>query len=585
MKTYESLKTLNKYFWRYRAKLLLGILFILLSNLAQIYIPILLKESIDLLKKNMSKEILLKHALLIVGVALFGGFFRFLIRTTIIIVSREIEYDLRKDFWQHIQKLPTRFFQNNSTGNIMAHATNDINAVRMYIGPAVMYSFDTLFKFVMVISMMLTLEPWLTLYALIPLPFMSYLVYKLSNQIHEKFKKIQEKFSEVTTKAQESFSGIRVVKSYAIEDNELESFTKLSDEYLKRNMEKVKIQAFFMPMLFFITGISVIIVIWLGGIKVIDGYMTLGEIVAFVAYLSLLIWPMIAFGWIANIIQQASASMKRLLKILNEKEEIKSIKTLDGSTNEINGEIKFQNVSFRYEPNFDDVLKNISFIVPRASSLAIVGHTGSGKTSLINLLPRLFDTTDGEILLDGKNIKEIPLDMLRKSIGIVPQETFLFSDSLKSNIAYGIETYTDEIISNIADIAQLSKDVKGFADGYSTVLGERGITLSGGQKQRSSLARALAINPKILILDDSFSAVDTHTEDEILNNLKEFMKDRTSIIISHRISTVKNADQIIVLENGKIAEQGTHKELLKRNGIYADLNSKQLLEEELKDIV
>ncbi|MEE9430744.1 MAG: ABC transporter ATP-binding protein [Melioribacteraceae bacterium] len=585
MKTYESLKTLNKYFWRYKFKLLLGILFILLSNLAQVYIPILLKDSIDLLKNDISKEVLLNYALLIVGVALIGGFFRFLIRTTIIIVSREIEYDLRKDFWQHIQKLPTRFFQNNTTGNIMAHATNDINAIRMYIGPAVMYSFDTIFKFIMVIAMMLTLDPLLTLYALIPLPLMSYLVYKLSNKIHTKFLKIQEKFSEVTSKAQESFSGIRVVKSYAIEDSELKQFAKLSDEYLKRNMDKVKIQAFFMPMLFFITGVSVIIVVWLGGIKVIDGVMTLGEIVAFVAYLSLLIWPMVAFGWIANIIQQASASMKRLLNILNEKEEIKSVDASKYSNKKINGEIEFRNVSFKYEPNLEDILKNISFTVPTGSSLAIVGHTGSGKTSLINLIPRLFDTTDGDIFLDGTNIKKIPLGELRKSIGLVPQETFLFSDTLMNNIAYGLDSYTEEGITKIAKIAQLSKDVESFSDGYSTVLGERGITLSGGQKQRSSLARALAINPKILILDDSFSAVDTHTEDEILKNLKEFMKDRTSIIISHRISTVKDADQIIVLENGKIAEHGTHKELVTLNGIYADLNNKQLLEKELKDII
>ena len=585
MKTYTSLKTLNKYFLRYKLKLSLGILFILLSNIAQVYIPIILKDSIDLLKNDISKEVLLKHAMLIVGVALVAGFFRFLIRTTIIIVSREIEYDLRKDFWKHIQKLPTRFFQNNTTGNIMAHATNDINAVRMYIGPAVMYSFDTIFKFVMVISMMVVLEPWLTLYALVPLPLMSFLVYKLSNKIHSKFLKIQEKFSEVTTKAQESFSGIRVVKSYAIEDSEVKDFAKLSDEYLQRNMEKVKIQAFFMPMLFFITGVSVIIVVWLGGIKVIDGTMTLGEIVAFVAYLSLLIWPMIAFGWIANIIQQASASMKRLLKIFDEKEEIKDVESSNYSANDIKGEVEFRNVSFRYEAKLDDILKNISFTVPSGSSLAIIGHTGSGKTSLINLIPRLFDTTGGDVYLDGTNIKEIPLGDLRKSIGFVPQETFLFSDTLMNNIAYGMESHTEEEITKIAEIAQLSKDVESFSDGYSTVLGERGITLSGGQKQRSSLARALAINPKILILDDSFSAVDTHTEDEILKSLKEFMANRTSIIISHRISTVKNADQIIVLDNGEIAERGTHTELIEQNGIYADLNNKQLLEKELKDII
>lgn len=580
----NSLKTLNKYFFRYKTKLILGILFIFLSNAAQVYIPILLKDSVDALQKHLSNEIIIKYALLIVGTAIFGGVFRFLIRTTIIIVSRRIEFDLRSDFWEHIQKLPTRFFQNNSTGNIMAHATNDISAVRMYIGPAVMYSIDTISKFIIIIVIMLNLNVWLTIYALIPLPILSFLVYKLSKKIHSRFTKIQEKFSELSSKAQESFSGIRVIKSYVREQDEIKQFTKLGNDYLNRNMEMVKIQAFFMPMLFMITGISVIIVMWIGGSMVIEGTLTLGEIIAFIAYLSLLIWPVIAFGWVINIIQQASASMKRLLKIFAEIDDVEDSSDSVKTKVEIKGGIEFKKVSFKYGKELPTVLDNINLKIPVGSSLAVVGHTGSGKSSLINLIPRLFDVTKGEILIDGINVKQIPKSILRKSIGLVSQETFLFSDTLFNNIAFGLEKPNTEIVENVSNISQLKKDIDSFSQGYETILGERGITLSGGQKQRTSLARALAINPKILILDDSFSAVDTHTEEEILNKLKEFMKGRTSIIISHRISTVKNADNIIVLENGIIAEQGKHDDLVALNGIYADLHNKQLLEEELKEI-
>lgn len=559
-------------------------LFILFSNAAQVYIPMILKDSIDELKSNISFDKIIEYALIIVGVALIGGFFRFLIRTTIIIVSRRIEFDLRNDLWAHIQTLPTKFFQNNSTGNLMSHATNDISAVRMYIGPAVMYSVDTISKMTIVIVIMFSLNPLLTIYTLIPLPLLSYFVYKLSKKIHIKFTKIQEKFSELTTKAQESFSGIRVVKSYVREDNEIEHFTSLSKEYLKRNMDKVKVQALFMPLLFLITGVSVIIVMWVGGSMVINEQMTLGEIIAFIAYLGLLIWPVIAFGWVINIIQQASASMKRLLKLFAEVDDVEDNQATENTISEIKGEIEFRNVSFSYIADSSDVLKNISFKIKNGETLAIIGHTGSGKTTLINLIPRLFDVTAGEILIDGHNVKSIPKQVLRKSIGMVSQETFLFSDTLTNNIAFGLENVDEKIINNVAEISQIKKDIDTFSEGYNTILGERGITLSGGQKQRTSIARALAVNPKILILDDSFSAVDTNTEEEILKKLKEFMKGRTSIIISHRISTVKNADNIIVLDNGIIAESGSHNQLVSLNGIYADLNQKQLLEEELKEL-
>jgi ATP-binding cassette subfamily B protein len=580
---FKNLSHLNKYFSRYKYKILLGILFIILSNIGGVYIPLLLRSSIDELKKNIDFNLVIKNAFLIVGTSALAGIFRFMIRQTIIVVSREIEFDLRQDFWQHIQKLPLRFFQNNSTGNIMAHATSDISAVRMFVGPAVMYSIDTGMRFFLILPIMLWMNITLTLYALLPLPLLSFAVYLVMKKIHVRYTKIQEKFSDLTTKAQENFSGIRVIKSYLREEYEIKQFESESKEYLKRNMDLVKIRSLFQPIFYMIAGLSSIIVLWKGGTMIINGQLSLGTMFAFLTYLLMLIWPMIAFGWVANMIQQADASMKRLLKIFNEPYEITD-EEADDSIQNIDGEIEFQNVCFKYRENLPLVLDNISLKIEKGSTVAFIGSTGVGKTSLVNLVARLYDVSSGEVLIDGKNIKKIPLEILRKNIGFVPQDAFLFSDTLANNLTYGLDENNQEVVEYVAEIAQLKKDVETFPNKFETILGERGITLSGGQKQRATLARALAINPKILILDDSFSAVDTRTEEEILKRLKSFMKNRTSIIISHRISTVKDCDKIFVLDKGKITEEGTHDELLLLNGIYADLHNKQLLEEELSEL-
>lgn len=580
----KNLFTLKKYFLRYKKKLLWGILFIAISNAGTVYVPILLKEAVTAIQENLSSQKLLEYAALIVITSLIAGFFRFLIRQTIIVVSREIEFDLRKDFWAHIQKLPLRYFQNNSTGNVMAHATNDINSVRMFIGPAVMYSIDTGVRLLIVLAIMISINFSLTAYALLPLPLLSFLIFKVSKLIHERYTKIQENFALLTTRAQENFSGIRVIKSYVREANEIKRWNELSTEYLRRNMHLVKLQALFMPILFLITGISLIIVIWLGGVKVINAEMNLGEIAAFLIYLGILIWPMIAIGWVINIIQQGEASMKRLNKIFSEPYEINDTDETDHKINELKGEVIFEDVSFKYSDTLPEVLSKINLTIPVGSTLAVIGHTGSGKTSFINLIPRLYDVTSGDIIIDGTNVKKIPLDVLRTNIAVVPQESFLFSDDIYNNLSYGLRSTDKERVHEVSKIANFDKDVESFPKGFNTIVGERGITFSGGQKQRASLARALATNPKILILDDSFSAVDTHTEEEILKNLKEFMKNRTSIIISHRISTVKDADKIIVLSDGIIKEEGTHEQLVAFGGIYADLHYKQLLEKELEEL-
>lgn len=581
---FRNLFQLKKYFVRYKKTFIWGFFFILLSNIGQVYIPQLIKQGINAISSHANSSQVLKFVFLIILTTLFAGIFRFLIRQTIIVTSWKIANDLRHDFWNHLQKLSLRFYQNNSTGNIMSHATNDINAVRSFVGPSVMYTIDNGTKFILVFFIMLSMNPLLTLYALLPSPILSFLVYFVMSRVHAKYTKIQEKFADLTSRAQENFSGIRVIKSYSREEYEIENYKIESKEYLKRKMDLVKLQATFIPVFSIIAGLSFIIVLWAGGTQMINGTFTIGELVAFYAYLGMLIWPMISFGWVATMVQQAEASMKRLLKIFNEPYEIKDSEQTKFSITKIDGEIEFKDVSFSYGKNLPLVLNRINLKIEKGNTVAFIGKTGTGKTSLVNLIPRFYDTTKGEVLIDGQNVNDIPLITLRKNIGMVSQENFLFSDTLANNITYGIDDSAEEIIYKSAEMAQLSKDVESFPKGYETVLGERGITLSGGQKQRSTLSRALAIDPKILILDDSFSAVDTNTEEEILRNLKEFMKNRTSIIISHRISTVKDADKIFVLDEGKIAEQGTHQELIELNGIYADLNQRQLLEEELSEM-
>ena len=580
----KNLRTLKKYFLRYKTALITGIFFIIVSNAFTVYVPIIIKDSLNDLQQGIAENKLVEYALLIVGSTLMAGIFRFMIRQTIIVISRKIEYDLRQDFWEYIQHLSLRFFQNNSTGNIMAHATNDISAVRMFIGPAVMYSIDTGVRIIIVISIMSMISWEVTLWSLIPLPFLSLLVYVVGKKVHKRFTLIQEKFADLTTKAQENFSGIRVIKSYVAEEREVAEFDRLSREYLARNMKLVKIQALFQPTLFLITGMSIIIAIWAGGTAVINKTLMIGDVTALIMYLGILIWPMIAFGWVINIIQQAEASMARLNKLWSEELEIADVGEENSLVNEVKGEVEFRNVSFKYGENLPFVLQNLNLKIPAGHSLAIMGNTGSGKTTMINLIPRLFDATEGEVLLDGVNIKDISLKTVRRSIGFVPQEAFLFSETIKNNICYGKPDATESEITERAKIAQFSKDVLEFPEGFETVVGERGITLSGGQKQRASLTRALMTDPEILILDDSFSAVDTHTEEDILQGLRGFMKNRTTLMVSHRVSTVKDADKIVILDKGMIAEEGTHDELIKLNGLYAGIYNRQLLEQEIEEI-
>ena len=580
----KNLFSLKKYFIRYKSKLLWGMVYMVFSDALAVYVILLSKNAINALTPKVTIPILVYYASMIILVTFIAGIFRFFIRQTIIVASREIEFDVRADFWEHIQKLPLRYFQNNSTGNIMSHATNDINAVRTFLGPAVMYSMDTLINLVITLAMMISISPSLTLYSVLPLPFLSIIVYKIAKLIHAKFTLIQERFSELTTKAQENYSGIRVVKSYVREANEIKDFESLSKGYLQRNMDMIKIQSYLQPSLTFVFSLSTIVVIWVGGIKIIHHSLNLGDIVAFLMCLSNLTWPVIAFGWVTNMVQQGEASMKRLNKIFAEAYEIKDDAGTDNLKTELKGKIEFKNVSFRYGEQLPYILKDVNLEIPAGSTLAIMGYTGEGKTSFINLIPRLYDCTEGEVLIDGLNVKTIPLQTLRTNIGLVPQESFLFSDTITNNISYGLRKINKEKVIESSKIAHFDKDVESFPEAYETIMGERGITLSGGQKQRACLARALSVDPKILILDDSFSAVDTNTEEEILNSLREYMKDRTSIIISHRISTVKDADKIIVLSNGKIAEQGTHDELIETAGIYADLYYKQLLEKELEEL-
>jgi ATP-binding cassette subfamily B multidrug efflux pump len=582
----KPLLRLKPYLAKYKTTLIWGLITVVMSNLFTVAQPLFVGRAIDSLKVSLeTRQVdasgLLLYAGLIVGFSLVAGFFTFLTRQTIIVISRRVEYDLRNDFLSHIQKLSLSYFQNTPTGDLMAHATNDISAVRNSLGPGIMYPTDTMMTFTMVLSVMLYKDWELTLLALIPLPFVSYAVYYLGKIVHLKFEERQEQFSKLTTRAQENLSGIRVVKAYVREAFEIGLFRSMSWDYLKKNLVLARVQSIMWPLMFLLVGFSLIITLYFGGVRVIEGQLSIGSLTAFFGYLIMLIWPMIAFGWVINILQQGAASMSRLAKIFDTVPDVRDTETTDRSVSVLEGEIEFRGVTFQHKNASRPSLENISLKVPKGSILAIVGYTGSGKSTMVNLIPRLYDVTDGELLIDGVNVKSIPLHVLRSHIGYVPQETFLFSDSILENISYGTDDGTEAHVREASEISQILKDVVDFPQQFSTMLGERGITLSGGQKQRTSIARAVMRKPKILILDDALSAVDTYTEEEILKRLRSVMRGRTGIIISHRISTVKEADQIVVLNDGRIAERGTHDDLVEKRGIYAELYRKQLLEEEL----
>jgi ATP-binding cassette, subfamily B, multidrug efflux pump len=578
---------LKPYLFRYKKTLLFGLLTVIGSNAFTVVQPMFLGKAVDQLKRGIGSHTfvssdLLVWAGLIVGFSIIAGIFTFLTRQTIIVTSRHIEFDLRNDLLSHLQKLSYSYFQNKPTGDLMAHATNDISAVRNVVGPGIMYPSDTFMTLTFVLIMMFMNDWQLTLLVLIPMPFVSYVVYRLGKLVNKIFTDRQEQFSLLTTRAQETLSGVRIVKAYVREEYEEDRFRKLSWDYLKKNLVLAKVQSIMWPMMFVLVGLSLVITIYFGGLKVIDGRMTIGTLTAFTAYLGMLIWPMIAFGWVTNILQQGAASMGRLAAIFDTEPEIKDTEATNHSIDHIDGDIEFRSVSFMHKNAAQPTLKNINLKINSGMTVAIVGYTGTGKSTLVNLIPRLYDITRGELLIDGNDIRRIPLEVLRSNIGFVPQETFLFSETIAENIRYGVDNFVEEDLKSAADISQITKDVLEFPKQFDTTIGERGITLSGGQKQRTSIARAIMRQPKILILDDALSAVDTYTEENILQHLREFMKGRTSIIISHRISTVKNADLIVVLQNGEIVERGTHNELVELDGIYSELHRKQLLEQELE---
>ena len=597
----SNLRPLFPYLKRYWRSYAAGTVAVFLNNGIWILFPLVIRKAVDDLNRGVTHEKLATYSLALVAVAAGKGLFQFLTRWILIGISREIEFDMRNDLFRNLESLSYDFYQRTRTGDIMARATNDLNAVRMLLGPAIMYSANTIVFTTGALIFMVWISPKLTMWAFLPLPIASIVVQYFGKRIHERFERIQAMFSDITAKTQENFSGARVIRAYAQEEAEIKSFEKDNLEYIHRSLKLVRLMGMLWPTLETMLGFAIVLVLWLGGREVLLGHITVGGFVAFNTYMVQLTWPIIALGWVINIFQRGTASMGRIAELLQTKPEIADdpelVRVTDGQP--IRGDIEFRNLTFAYPKDSKTqvaeqlsvatqpgvaVLHNLSLKVPAGTSLAIVGPTGSGKSTLVNMIPRVYDAEPGMVLIDGRPIREYPLAWLRKNIGFVPQETFLFSDTIRENIAFGTENATDEQVRHAAEIARIATDIEGFPEGYETTVGERGITLSGGQKQRTAIARAVIRNPKILVLDDALASVDTQTEEHILNHLREVMRDRTTVFISHRVSTVRNADRIAVLHDGKIVEYGTHDELLLMNGYYTDLYNKQLLEEELETV-